>query len=86
MATILRRRQVEAETGNSRSGIYEQIEAGLFTTSVKIGARAVGWPADEVQAIAAARIAGLDDGEIRELVQQLHARRAERFAALVGAE
>lgn len=86
MATILRRRQVEAETGNSRSGIYEQIEAGLFTKSVKIGARAVGWPADEVKAIAAARVAGLDDGEIRALVQRLHARRAERFAELVGAE
>lgn len=86
MATILRRRQVEAETGNSRSGIYEQIEHGLFTKSVKIGARAVGWPADEVKAIAAARVAGLDDSEIRALVQRLHARRTERFAELVGAE
>ena len=83
MATILRRRQVEAETGKGRSGIYEDIEDGLFTKSVKIGARAVGWPADEVQAITAARVAGLDDGEIRKLVQRLHARRAERLAALM---
>jgi prophage regulatory protein len=42
---------------------------------VKIGARAAGWPASEVQALNAARIAGKSDDEIRELVLKLEAAR-----------
>jgi prophage regulatory protein len=42
---------------------------------VKLGARAVGWPAREVAAINAARIAGRSDDEIRVLVTKLEAAR-----------
>lgn len=40
--TILRRKQVEARTGLSRSTIYERIKAGTFPAPVSIGAKAVG--------------------------------------------
>jgi prophage regulatory protein len=74
-ATILRRKQVEAAGCGSRSTIYLRIEQGLFPKPVKLGARAVGWPAREVAAINAARIAGRSDDEIRVLVTKLEAAR-----------
>ena len=73
--TILRRKQVEAETGYSRSTIYLRISQGLFVKPVSLGARAVGWPAAEVAALNAARIAGRSDDEIRALVLKLEAAR-----------
>ncbi len=73
--TILRRKQVEVETGYSRSTIYLRISQGLFVKPVSLGARAVGFPASEVAVLNAARIAGKADGEIRALVMQLEAAR-----------
>ena len=72
---ILRRNQVQAETGYSRSTIYLRIAQGLWPKPVSLGARAVGWPAGEVLAINAARIAGQSDDDIRALVTRLEARR-----------
>ena len=40
--TILRRKQVEIETGYSRSTIYLRITQGLWPKPVSLGARAVG--------------------------------------------
>jgi prophage regulatory protein len=74
--TILRRKQVEAESGYSRSTVYLRIAQGLFTKPVSLGARAVGWPAREVAALNAARIAGKTETEIRGLVAKLEAARA----------
>lgn len=73
--TILRLPDVLRERGRSRSAHYLDIQQGLFTQPVTIGARAVGWPSDEVSAINAARIAGKGDDEIRKLVIQLEASR-----------
>ena len=73
--TILRRKQVEAETGYSRSTIYLRISQGLFVKPVSLGARAVGFPASEVAALNAARIAGKAEGDIRALVKRLEAAR-----------
>jgi prophage regulatory protein len=73
--TILRRRQVQAETGYSRSTIYLRISQGLFIRPVSLGARAVGFPAGEVAALNAARIAGKTDADIRALVTKLEAAR-----------
>ncbi len=76
--SIWRMPTVKAETGHrSHASIYNAIRAGLFTSPVPIGQRAVGWPSQEVQAINAARIAGKSEAEIRELVNRLHAKRAE---------
>jgi len=73
--TILRMRVTLQRTGESRSGHYKNIQDGLFTRPVKIGTRASGHPEHEVEAIIAARIAGMSDDEIRELVKKLEANR-----------
>lgn len=82
---ILRMPAIKAETGHrSHTSIYTAIKAGLFTTGVAIGQRAVGWPSEEVQAINAARIAGKSEAEIRELVSRLHAKRTESTTVAKG--
>jgi prophage regulatory protein len=73
--TILRIPTVKSESGLSRSTIYLRVSQGLWTKPVSLGARAVGWPSDEVEAINAARIAGNTDDEIRILVAKLEAAR-----------
>ncbi len=73
--TILRIPAVKSESGLSRSTIYLRIAQGLWTKPVSLGARAVGWPSDEVAAINAARIAGKTDEEVRTLVVKLEADR-----------
>lgn len=80
--TIWRRKQVECATGYSRSTIYWRISEGLFIKPVSLGARAVGYPSHEVQALNAARIAGKSDDEIRALVKRLIATRASALAEL----
>ena len=40
---ILRRPDVEAVTGLSRSTIYKWMDEGSFPKPVKLGPRAVGW-------------------------------------------
>ena len=73
---ILRRTQVEQETGLAKSTLYLRVEQGLFTGPVLIGPRAVAWPAGEVEALNRARIAGQGDDQIRELVARLEAARS----------
>jgi len=73
--SILRLPAIKASTGLSRSTIYLRIADRVFTKPVSLGGRAVGWPAHEVAALNAARIAGKSDAEIRELVTKLEAAR-----------
>ena len=73
--TILRLPAVKIATGLSRSTLYLRIANGVFTHPVNLGGRAVGWPAHEVAALNAARIAGKPDSEIRELATQLESAR-----------
>ena len=75
VTTILRLPSVLRERGRSRSAHYLDIQQGLFTRPVPIGARAVGWPADELSLLNAARIAGKSDADIRALVAKLEAAR-----------
>jgi prophage regulatory protein len=49
-----------------------------------ISDRSVGWPTYEVEAINAARIAGMTQDEIRKLVADLEAQRKTRLDALRG--
>jgi len=72
---MLRCPSVLDRTATSRSQLYQDIADGLFTSGVSIGGRAVAWPAYEVDAINAARIAGYSSTQLRELVQQLLAAR-----------
>lgn len=53
--SILRLPQVKAITGLSKSSIYAMIASGDFPSQVRLGARAVGWTADQVFAWVAAR-------------------------------
>ena len=82
--TILRRKQVEALTGYSRSTIYLRIAQGLFVRPVSLGARAVGFPVGEVRALNASRIAGKTDAQIRVLVVALEAARLAPAAGVVS--
>ena len=73
---LMRMPAVIASSGNGRSTVYRRIAEGLWPEPVKIGPRAVGWPAAEVAALNAARIAGLADDEIRALVTKMEAARS----------
>lgn len=76
---LVRRRQVELQSGYSRSTIYLRMSQGLFPTPIQLGARAVAWVLREIRAVNAARIAGKSDGEIRALVAQLVAARKAAY-------
>lgn len=76
---LLRRPNVQAVTGLSRSTLYLRISQGLWTKPVAIGSRSVAWPESEVITLNAARIAGKSNDEIRELVQQLEKDRIKAF-------
>ena len=71
MIQILRLPAAMALNGLSRSSTYNHIAQGLWPKPVAIGARAVGFPAAECEAVIAARIAGKSDDEIRALVARL---------------
>ena len=81
---ILRMPEVKRVLGHrADASVYNAIRDGLFTIGVAIGQRAKGWPDYEAQAIAAARVAGKSESQIRELVKHLHTKRSE--IAILGA-
>jgi prophage regulatory protein len=62
---ILRRKQVEARTGLSRSGIYARLKHNpkrpgdfdpTFPAAISLGAKSVGWIEAEIEAWLAAQI------------------------------
>jgi len=55
--TIIRRKQVEARTGLSRSTIYQRVSDGTFPQPISLGARAVGWVEAEISDWLKGRIA-----------------------------
>ena len=85
MHTLLRLPAVKAQSGYSRSTIYLRMSQGLWTKPVSLGARAVAWPAGEVAALNAARIAGRTDAQIRALVLKLEAGRLSASGDAVAA-
>jgi prophage regulatory protein len=72
---MLRRSVVEQSYGKKRSTIYREIKLGLFPKPVQIGGERVAWPANEIQALIDARIAGKSDDEIKTLVAKLETAR-----------
>lgn len=74
--TIKRARDARAQFGIAQSTYYDWIERGLMPPGIALGARSVGWPQHELDAIAAARIAGKSEDAIKDLVQTLIAARA----------
>ena len=57
---ILRRKEVEARTGLSRSTIYSRIARGTFPAPVPLGEKAVGWVEREIDNYLAACVARRD--------------------------
>ena len=47
---LLRRQEVEERTGLATTTIYRKMREGTFPEPVKVGARAVRWPASEIEA------------------------------------
>ena len=84
--TLLRLPAVKARSGLSRSTVYLRISQGLWTHPVNLGGRAVAWPADEVDALNAARIAGPTDEQVRGLVRRLEAARSKAAGGIGVAE
>ena len=76
---ILRLPAVKQCTGLSRSTIYERIAKSEFVPPMKLGgnqtARASGWYASEIAAIASAYAAGWSSDQIQDLVKRLTAAR-----------
>jgi prophage regulatory protein len=62
--------------GCQKSKHYADVQRGMFTPPVRVG-RASTWPRHEVDALIAAQIAGANDAQLRALVKQFLARRAE---------
>ena len=73
-STLLRLRQVLAETGDSRSWLYQRIQEEKFPAPVKCG-DVSKWPAREVAAMNEAQISSRSDDELRELARDLVRRR-----------
>ena len=46
---VLRRKQLEKQLNLSRSSIYKMIADGTFPKPIKLGRRAVGWRAEDVE-------------------------------------
>ena len=75
---LYRRPVVEQAMGKTRSTLYRDIKKGVLTKPVSIGGDRVAWPANEIQAINQARIAGKSDDEIMALVIELEALRVSQ--------
>lgn len=60
---VLRLKQVQAQTGLSRSTIFALQQRGIFPQSIKIGPKATGWYEDEVQNYIETRPRGRGDQE-----------------------
>jgi prophage regulatory protein len=46
---ILRRSQVEQQVGLKRSTIYQRMQEGTFPRPIRLGERAVGWRASDIE-------------------------------------
>jgi prophage regulatory protein len=53
---ILRRREVQARTGLSRSTIYERVRAKTFPLPISLGSQSVGWLKSEIDEWIAERV------------------------------
>ena len=49
LPTILRRVELEKRLGLSRSSIYKMMDDGEFPRPFRIGRRAVGWRAEDIE-------------------------------------
>ena len=62
---VLRVRAVVKKIGVSKSTLYRMVNSGRFPPPIKLGARAVGWRSDEIEAWLAGRPRGGTEKESR---------------------
>jgi len=75
-STVLRLPDVRRKTGLGRSTILAQVAVGLLPPPIRLGARAVGWVEQEIDAVLKARIAGAGADQVKGLVAELVAARS----------
>ena len=81
---ILRLTEVLERYGKKETATRDAIAAGLFPAFVQLGGRCIGLPEHELEQLLRARIAGLPDADIRNLVTRIHEERARAAAELIG--
>lgn len=80
---LLKPKAILERYGYSRSQFYAAQQDGTFVKSVKIGKRAAVIPEVEAEQIAAARVAGATEDQIRRLVEKLHEQRTAGMPTLL---
>lgn len=80
MLKLLRSQEVESRLGIKHSKRAQLVVDGLLPRPIRLAPNDAKWPAHEIDQIIAARISGIDDQGICELVEQLHAERASLLA------
>lgn len=83
MTAIYRLPKCLEVTGTGKTKFHEDIRAGVITPPVKLGLRASGWPACEIELLTKARIGGASDQQLREIVQSLMAERRATLASIL---
>jgi prophage regulatory protein len=74
---ILRKKEVLAITGLSKSSLHLRINDETMVPSISLGERAVGFIENEVQAVLASMVAGKSKDELRDLVRDLVTKRQQ---------
>jgi prophage regulatory protein len=69
--------EVLTQYGVSKGTLNSQVKSGTFPPPVSIGARAIAWPSNEVDKVIRARVAGVCEDGLRELVRQIVNERKE---------
>lgn len=82
--SIERAAQAFRRYGRKKTAAYGDIREGLFPPQIRIGARASGFLSHEVDAVIAARAAGVSDAELRDIVTQLVAKRKSLLATFLA--
>ena len=81
---MLRLAEVLERFGKKETAVRDAIAAGLFPSFVQLGGRCIGLPEHELEQLLRARIAGLPEADIRNLVTRIHEERARAAAELIG--
>lgn len=68
---LVRRAECLQLTGLSKSVLNIHEKKGLFVPPIKIGARAVAYPLNEIETIMHARMQGQSDAQLRQTVSML---------------
>jgi prophage regulatory protein len=74
---LLRLETVVSRRGRSRAQLYVDIKRGTMTPPVRLGEKLSAWPSSEIDALNRAEIGGATPDELRALVKELVALRAQ---------